>query len=107
MTTLMHQRVDEYLRLRRALGFRLRNDGRRLPQFADYLEQHGAATVTAAHAIAWAQAPQGVRPVTWGQRLTTVRGFAAWLRAIDPGRGPAQGGVPPAGETARPVHLLR
>ena len=43
MTTLMHQRVDEYLRLRRALDFRLRNDGRRLPQFADYLEQHGAA----------------------------------------------------------------
>jgi len=97
MTTLMHQRVDEYLRLRRALGFRLRNDGRRLPQFADYLEQHGAATVTAAHAIAWAQAPQGVRPVTWGQRLTAVRGFAAWLRAIDPATE-----VPPKGVFPRP-----
>jgi integrase len=97
MTTLMHQRVDEYLRLRRALGFRLRNDGRRLPQFADYLEQHGAATVTAAHAIAWAQAPQGARPVTWGQRLTAARGFAAWLRAIDPATE-----VPPKGVFPRP-----
>jgi len=97
MTTLMHQRVDEYLRLRRALGFRLRNDGRRLPQFAGYLEQHGAATVTAAHAIAWAQAPQGVRPVTWAHRLTAVRGFAAWLRAIDPATE-----VPPKGVFPRP-----
>ena len=96
MTTLMHKRVDEYLRLRRTLGFRLRNDGRRLPQFAGYLEQHGAATVTAAHAIAWAQ-PQGVRPVTWGQRLTAVRGFAAWLRAIDPATE-----VPPKGVFPRP-----
>jgi integrase len=97
MTTLIHERVDEYLRLRRALGFRLRNDGRRLPQFADYLEQHGAATVTAAHAIAWAQLPQGVRPVTWGQRLTAVRGFAAWLRAVDPAAE-----VPPKGVFPRP-----
>lgn len=97
MTTLIHERADEYLRLRRALGFRLRNDGRRLPQFADYLEQHGAATVTAAHAIAWAQLPQGVRPVTWGQRLTAVRGFAAWLRAVDPAAE-----VPPKGVFPRP-----
>ena len=97
MTTLMHKRVDEYLRLRRALGFRLRNDGRRLPQFADYLEQHGAATLTAAHAIAWAQVPQGVRPVTWGQRLTAVRGLAAWLRATDPATE-----VPPRGVFPRP-----
>jgi integrase/recombinase XerD len=84
MTVSLHERVDEYLRLRRALGFRLRNEGRALAQFAGYLERQGAATVTAGHAITWAQLPQGVHPVTWTQRLTAVRGFAAWLRTIDP-----------------------
>ena len=84
MTTQLHERADEYLRLRRALGFRLRLEGCRLPQFADYLEQHGAAAVTAAHAITWAQLPQDVRLVTWAHRLSAVRGFATWLRAIDP-----------------------
>ena len=97
MTTLLHERADEYLRLRRALGFRLRLEGCRLPQFAGYLEQHGAAAVTAAHAIAWAQLPQDVRPVTWARRLSAVRGFAAWLRAIDPATE-----IPPRGVFPRP-----
>jgi integrase/recombinase XerD len=98
MTTLLHEQVQEYLRLRRALGFRLRHEGRRLPQFADYLERHGTATITAAHAITWAQLPQGVRPVTWGQRLTAVRGFATGLRAIDPATE-----IPPRGVFPRPA----
>lgn len=55
-----------------------------LPQFAVYLEQAGAATVTADHAIAWAPLPRGVDPVTWTHRLTAGRSFAAWLRTIDP-----------------------
>ncbi len=38
-TTPLHERAQEYLRLRRALGFRLRHEGYILPQFADYLEQ--------------------------------------------------------------------
>jgi len=97
MTTLLHERAQEYLRLRRALGYRLRHEGYRLPQFADYLEQHGAATVTAAHAITWAQLPQDVRPVTWAHRLSAVRGFATWLRAIDPATE-----VPPTGVFPRP-----
>ena len=86
MTTPLHERAQEYLRLRRALGFRLRHEGYILPQFADYLEQRGAVTVTAEHAIAWAQLPRGVHPVTWTHRLSAVRGFAAWLRTVDPRR---------------------
>ena len=84
MTTLLHERVQEYLRLRRALGFRLEYDGHRLSQFADYLQRQGATVLTAEHAIAWAQLPRGVTPWTWTQRLTAVRGFATWLRTIDP-----------------------
>jgi integrase/recombinase XerD len=98
MTTLLHERAEEYLRPRRALGFRLRLEGYRLPQFAGYLEQHGAAAVTSAHAIAWAQLPQGAHPVTWAHRLSAVRGLATWLRAIDPATE-----IPPKGVLPRPA----
>jgi integrase/recombinase XerD len=97
MTMLLHERADEYLRLRRALGYQLRHEGRFLPQFADYLEQHGAVTVTAEYAIAWAQIPQDVRPGTWARRLSAVRAFATWLRAA----GPAAE-IPPKGVFPRP-----
>lgn len=105
MTTLLHERVQEYLRLRRALGFRLEHEGYILPQFAGYLEQHGAATVTAEHAIAWAQLPRGVHPVTWTHRLTAVRGFATWLRTIDPAAEIPPKGVFP-GQGKRPVPFI-
>jgi integrase/recombinase XerD len=101
MTTVLHERADEYLRLRRALGFRLRREGDILPQFADYLEQRGSVTVTAEHAIAWAQLPQGVHPVTWAHRLSAVRGFATWLRTADPATEIPPRGVFP-GRASRP-----
>jgi integrase/recombinase XerD len=103
MTASLHERVDEYLRLRRALGFRLRNEGRALAQFAGYMEQQGTTSVTAEHAIAWAQLRQGVHPVTWTHRLTAVRGFAAWLRAIDPATEiPPRGVFPGQGKRPSP-----
>jgi integrase/recombinase XerD len=105
MTASLHDRVDEYLRLRRALGFRLRNEGRALAQFASYLEQQGTAAVTAEHAITWAQLPRGVHPVTWTHRLTAVRGFAAWLRTIDPDTEIPPKGVFP-GQGKRPAPFI-
>jgi integrase len=105
MTTLLHERAEEYLRLRRALGFRLRNESRVLPQFASYLEQHGAAIITAEHAIAWAQLPQGVHPVTWAHRLSAVRGLATWLRTIDPATEIPPRGVFP-GQGKRPAPFI-
>ena len=105
MTVTLGQRVQEYLRLRRALGFRLEREGQVLPQFAAYLEQAGAATVTAGHAIAWAQLPRGVDPVNWTHRLTAVRSFAAWLRTIDPAAEIPPRGVFP-GQGKRPVPFI-
>jgi integrase/recombinase XerD len=77
-------RAEEYLRLRRALGFRLTAEGRHLTEFARWLEEAGEAAVTAEKAVAWAQLRQDAHPVTWAHRLRAVRGFAAWLRAIEP-----------------------
>src|SRR5581483_2436053 len=76
--------LGDYLDLRRALGFRLVNAGRLLGQFAGYLEAHGADTVTAEHALAWATRPPGASVHWQAIRLSVVRGFAAYLHSLDP-----------------------
>ncbi len=88
----LHRHLEDYLRLRRALGFKLAFPGHVLPSLIGYLEAVGAATVTAELAIAWAGLPRGVLPITWAHRLGAARGFARYLKTIDPATE-----VPPAG----------
>jgi integrase/recombinase XerD len=76
--------VADYLRLRRALGFKLAEPGHVLPQFVAWLEGTGSEAITAEAAITWARLPQGRDPVTLSHRLGAVRGFARYLRTIDP-----------------------
>src|SRR6516225_9759927 len=80
----LRQTAEDYLRIRRALGFKMENAGRLLPQFLEYLESVGAETVTTEHAVRWATMPSAANPVWWGLRLTAVRGFARYLQTIDP-----------------------
>ena len=56
MTTL-RQAVQEYLRMRRDLGFKLHEAGKGLLDFVTFMEQHRAAFITQALALAWAQQP--------------------------------------------------
>ena len=56
MNTL-RQAVQEYLSLRRALGFKLQDAGKALLDFVTFMEQHRASYVTQALALAWAQQP--------------------------------------------------
>lgn len=99
----LHQAVEDYLRIRRALGFKLENAGRLLPQFLDYLESTGAETITTEHAVRWATLPNAANPVWWGVRLTVVRGFARYLQTIDPAAElPPSGVLPPAVGGRRP-----
>lgn len=80
----MGRHVQDYLRLRRALGFKLAREGVILPELVDYLHAAGARTVTTDLAISWAQLPQGTEPIYWSKRLGAARGFAKYLRTIDP-----------------------
>jgi integrase/recombinase XerD len=75
--------VDDYLRLRRALGFKLKEEERTLGQLVVYLEAASAETVTSELAIRWARLPVGVHPNQWAKRLRIARGFAAYLQTID------------------------
>jgi integrase/recombinase XerD len=86
----------DYLRLRRALGFKLERAGRLLPQLAAYLDAAGAATVTSELAIAWARLPERAQPAHWAQRLAIARGFARYLQTIDPAAEVPPPGVFPA-----------
>ena len=88
----LSRHLADYLRLRRALGFKLEFPGLVLPSLIGYLETAGAATVTTELAIGWAGLPRGVLPITWAHRLGAARGFALYLKTIDPATE-----VPPAG----------
>jgi integrase len=83
--TALDRAVDDYLELRRSLGFKLERHGRLLADFVAYLEAAGAETVTTALAVSWASRPVDGNPAWWSQRLGIVRGFACYLRAFDPG----------------------
>ena len=80
----LRQSVDDYLQIRRALGYKLTIHGRVLPQFARFLEQRDATVITTSLALEFATQPQDASVVWWHQRLAIVRGFALYLHAIDP-----------------------
>jgi integrase/recombinase XerD len=80
----LQEHVDDYLRLRRALGFKLERHGQLLPQLVVYLEAAGAGPLTSELAISWARLPADVQPRHWAARLAVARGFAAYLQTIEP-----------------------
>jgi integrase len=102
MTTL-RQAVQEYVRMRRDLGYKLHAAGKALLDFITFMEHHRASYITQALALAWAQQPSNVQPVYWAQRLSFVRGFAYYRSATDPRTQiPAQGLLPFRANRARP-----
>ncbi len=76
--------LADYLRLRRALGYKLVRTAKLLAQFSAYLERTGVEVVTIEAALAWATLPADGGPSWLAGRLTVVRGFAAYLHAVDP-----------------------
>ena len=52
------QSVEDYLSIRRALGYKLVDEGRVLSGFAAFVDQAGAVTVTTDLAVAWAMRTQ-------------------------------------------------
>jgi integrase len=79
------QHVEDYLRLRRSLGYKLQDHARLLRRFAAHLDAIGAEFVTTELALSWALEPN-VPPgsVVPAMRLLVVRGFARYMTGIDP-----------------------
>ncbi len=83
--TALHDAVNDYISLRRSLGFKLEDYPWTLHDFVDYLEAAGASRVTTELAVAWAERPGScTHPSYRGKRLCVVRGFARHLSAFVP-----------------------
>lgn len=76
--------LKDYLRVRRSLGFLLREPETALRKFVAFLQAHRASYITTALAVRWATQPTQVQPATWAFRLSMVRHFAIWLSAFEP-----------------------
>ena len=80
----LHSALADYLELRRGPGFSLNRDAKLLAQFLTYLEEQGSSTVTVAHALTWSSLPRTGSPSWLSFRMSVVRGFATYLRTLDP-----------------------
>jgi integrase len=83
MNTL-REALQEYLALRRSLGFKMHDAGLVLPRFVAFMEEHQALHITTRLALEWVQQATTVRPAERVRRLCFVRGFARYRSATDP-----------------------
>lgn len=87
--------LEDYLAVRRKLGFKLYQAGNLLHDFAIFAEQQGASYITTELALRWATQPKDAQPVWKAIRLGNVRRFAKYRSAVDPRTEiPAQGLLP-------------
>jgi len=100
--SLLRKAAEEYLAMRRALGFKLTTQGQLLLSFVDYCQARNADHITTELALAWATHPPcgGTDEVYWSRRLMVVRIFARHMQALDPATD-----VPPA--DVLPYHYRR
>ncbi len=84
MTAQLRAMVGDYLRVRRALGYKLVGTENLLFAFVDYLDDHGATTVTIEHAVGFAMAPTQVSARWHALRLSAIRCFTRWAHTLDP-----------------------
>lgn len=76
--------AEDYLAVRRAVGFKLRRGEGLLFSFVEFLETEGATSITTELALRWATFPARATPGWWNSRLCIVRGFARHMNSIDP-----------------------
>jgi integrase len=97
----MQAALQDYIAIRRTMGFKFEDSAKLLSGFVAQLERDGSQVITSAAAVARARAVGG-HPNWWGKRLSMVRGFARYLHALD-----SQHEVPPAGIfQARPCRAI-
>ena len=80
----LRKAVDEYLIIRRKLGFKLQRAGKLLHDFVLFTEKEGISFITAELALRWATQSSDCQTAWSAQRLSIVRGFAKYQSAMDP-----------------------
>ena len=80
----LRKAIENYVTLRRSLGFKLKEMTPGLLDFAAFLEQKAAPYITTELAMEWAMMPKDHQPSDWAQRLGFIRVFARHWHATDP-----------------------
>jgi integrase len=78
------EHLESYLTIRRALGFKLINEGRMLNDFVAFADAAEEPTITIETALLWAKQPKHGCHAYLSQRMRAVRGFARYLHGLDP-----------------------
>lgn len=85
----LRTRLDEYLAMRRGLGYGLARQEKLLGQYLSFLDERAETQITVHNALAWAKLPAGGK-AWWSQRLAAVRAFARYLVSVgEPGEVPS------------------
>ena len=82
--TTMSRHLDDYLKLRRQLGFKLRVPAILLRNFVLFAGQQGARFVSTKLSLGWATLPTNITQRQRARRLGVVRQFAQYVSAIEP-----------------------
>lgn len=95
----LRDHLAQYLKLRRQLGYKLKESEFLLRSFTTLAEEEGAEFIATKLELRWA-APPHLKPAQGGSRLSTLRRFAAYVSAFD-----ARTQVPP--QKLLPYQLTR
>jgi integrase/recombinase XerD len=76
--------AQEYLAIRRGVGFKLDHVERLLFEFVEFMDSRGTTRITSELALQWATRPAAASPGWWKSRLCAVRGFARYVSGLDP-----------------------
>ncbi|MGH2903497.1 MAG: tyrosine-type recombinase/integrase [Solirubrobacteraceae bacterium] len=87
----LHESMEDYLRIRRHMGYKLDRAEHLLSDYLRYLDARDERLITIENAVAWATLPADCEIAWWAFRLSQVRCFARYLHALDPAHQ-----VPPA-----------
>jgi len=79
----LREGAEDYLALRRGLGFKLKRPARFVRNFVESLENRGETRITTQFALEWATQPQHLQPSEWAARLSGVRAFARYWSSVD------------------------
>jgi integrase/recombinase XerD len=74
--------LKDYLAMRRKLGYKLQTSEEFLAGFITFFENQKGSYLTTELALKWARKYKN--PACWADRLTVLRGFAAYWKIIDP-----------------------
>lgn len=89
--------AEDYLALRRSLGYKLASQGRLVADFVSYMDSVPSSRITAEAVLAWATRPDGAAPTWLHARLSAVRSFAVFLKNRDPATEVPEPGLLPDG----------